>query len=124
MQTVFNVYNSEKVKSWDKEWITWQFINPQVCKGCIKSSFLTIELVNYYVENTTNDLGLFVAINGCFFASVILGLSLLKTIMQLQPDTRNVNVLFDSLHIPEIFYIIMDPLMELLKDGVKMWIIC
>lgn len=76
------------------------------------------------MENTTNDLGLFVAINGCFFASVILGLSLLKTIMQLQSDTRNVNVLFDSLHIPEIFYIIMDPLMELLKDGVKMWIIC
>lgn len=69
------------------------------CKGCIKSSFLTIKLVNYYVENTTNNLELFVAINGCFFASVILGLSLLETIKQSQPDARYVNVLFDSLHI-------------------------
>ena len=68
------------------------------CKACIKSSFLTIKLVNYYVENTYNNLELFVAINGCFTASILLGLNLLATIKQAQPDARYVNVLFDSLH--------------------------
>lgn len=42
------------------------------CKGCIKSSFLTIKLLNYYMENTTDILELFAAINGCLFAAVIL----------------------------------------------------
>lgn len=67
------------------------------CKGCIKSSFLTIKLLNYYMENTTNILELFVVINGCLFAAAILGLTLLEQIKQQQPDAGYINVLFDTL---------------------------
>lgn len=67
------------------------------CKGSIKSSFLTIKLLNYYMDNTTDILELFVVINGCLFAAVILGLALLEQINQQQPDSRYIDVLFATL---------------------------
>lgn len=67
------------------------------CKGSIKSSFLTVKLLNYYTENTTDILELFVVINGCLFAAVILGLTLLEQIKQPQGDSRYIEVLFSSL---------------------------
>lgn len=68
-------------------------------KGCIKSSFLTIKLINYYTKNTTNILETCAAINGCLFASAILGLTLLEQIKRRQPDKEYINVLFDTLNI-------------------------
>lgn len=62
------------------------------CKASIKSSFLTIKLLNYYMENTTDILELFVVINGCLFAVIILGLTLLEQIKQPQPDSRYIEV--------------------------------
>lgn len=59
---------------------------------------MTIKLINYYIENTIDILELFVAINGCLFASVILGLTLLEQTKQSHPDIRYINVLFDILH--------------------------
>lgn len=67
------------------------------CKGSIKSSFLTIKLLNYYMENTADILELFIIINGCLFAAVILGLTLLEQIKQPQPDARYIEVLFATL---------------------------
>lgn len=44
------------------------------------------------MENTTDILELFVVINGCSFAAIILGLTLLEQIKQPQPDSRYIEV--------------------------------
>lgn len=67
------------------------------CKASIKSSFLTIKLLNYYMENTHDILELFVVINGCLFAAVILGITLLEQLKHPQPGSRYIEVLFSTL---------------------------
>ncbi|ODV78385.1 uncharacterized protein CANTADRAFT_82056 [Suhomyces tanzawaensis NRRL Y-17324] len=47
------------------------------CKASVKSSVLTITLINYYIQQYSERVELYPAVNCCFMAALILGLSIL-----------------------------------------------
>ena len=69
------------------------------CKACIKSSFLCVWLVSFYMEQKTDRTELFAMSNGCLFASAILGLTLLEQRLQSNPDHDYIRVLSDTLQV-------------------------
>lgn len=69
------------------------------CKACIKSSFLCIWLISFYMEQKGERTELFAMSNGCLFASAILGLTLLEQRLQSKPDYDYIRVLSDTLQV-------------------------
>lgn len=66
------------------------------CKAAIKASFLTINLSSRFVNNNPERLELFVTINCCFFASLILGFTLFEQTRQRVPNKEYIKVLKSS----------------------------
>lgn len=67
------------------------------CKACIKSSFLCVWLISFYVEKKSDRIELFSMSNCCLFASAILSLTLLEQRLQSHPDYDYIRVLTDTL---------------------------
>lgn len=67
------------------------------CKACIKSSFLCVWLINFYLEQVNDRMELFAISNCCLFASGILGVTLLEQKLQNKPDSEYISILSDTL---------------------------
>ncbi|KAI5960174.1 uncharacterized protein KGF55_004897 [Candida pseudojiufengensis] len=67
------------------------------CKACIKASFLVIKLLKFFVTHNPNRKEVFTIQSSCFFASIILGFTLLEQRNSSKPDYHYISVLQDAL---------------------------
>ncbi|CCE43418.1 Fungal specific transcription factor domain family protein [Candida parapsilosis] len=67
------------------------------CKACIKASFLVIKLLKFFVTHNPHRKEVFTIQSACFFASIILGFTLLEQRKSTKPDLHYISVLQDTL---------------------------
>ncbi|KAI5950003.1 hypothetical protein KGF57_004513 [Candida theae] len=67
------------------------------CKACIKASFLVIKLLKFFVTHNPHRKEVFTIQSACFFASIILGFTLLDQQNTSKPDLHYISVLQDTL---------------------------
>lgn len=67
------------------------------CKACIKASFLVIKLLKFFVTHNPHRKEVFTIQSACFFASIILGFTLLEQRKSSKPDLHYISVLQDTL---------------------------
>ena len=67
------------------------------CKACIKASFLVIKLLKFFATHNPHRKEVFTIQSSCFFASIILGFTLLEQKLSLKPDAHYMGVLQDAL---------------------------
>ncbi|KAI5951290.1 hypothetical protein KGF54_004364 [Candida jiufengensis] len=67
------------------------------CKACIKASFLVVKLLKFFVTHNPHRKEVFTIQSACFFASIILGFTLLEQRKSLKPDYHYISVLQDAL---------------------------
>lgn len=67
------------------------------CKACIKASFLVIKLLKFFVTHNPHRKEVFTIQSACFFASIILGFTLLEQRNSYKPDYHYISVLQDTL---------------------------
>ncbi|KAG7665516.1 uncharacterized protein J8A68_000918 [[Candida] subhashii] len=67
------------------------------CKACIKASFLVIKLLKFYTVHNNYRKEVFTIQSACFFASIILGFTLLEQKNSAKPDLHYMGVLEEAI---------------------------
>ncbi|KAI5954115.1 hypothetical protein CANMA_004954 [Candida margitis] len=67
------------------------------CKACIKASFLVIKLLKFFVTHNPHRKEVFTIQSACFFASIIIGFTILEQRKSSKPDLHYISVLQDTL---------------------------
>ncbi|RLV95705.1 Filamentous growth regulator 27 [Spathaspora sp. JA1] len=88
---------TRKLKPETKSQITDEQSLMSFCKACIKASFLVIKLLRFYSSHNPDRKEVFTIQSACFFASIILGFTLLEQRKSSKPDEHYMEVLREAI---------------------------